>query len=77
VSRLNASVDRSSFRVSFFLKTCRFCLDFSRDTTTPEVLRVNVMQRGEVGKAGQGRGWEEMRENSSKAISFDVCVEKI
>ena len=31
------------------------------------------MQRGEVGKAGQGKGWEEMRENSSKAISFGVC----
>jgi len=36
-----------------------------------------TQQRGEVGKAGQRRGWEEMRENSSKAISFDVCIEEI
>ena len=36
-----------------------------------------MQQRWEVGKAGQGRGWEEMRENSSKAISFDVCLEEI
>jgi len=36
-----------------------------------------TQQRWEVGKAGQGMGWEEMRENSSKAISFDVCIEEI
>jgi len=63
-SRRNSSRPRYCLRAVQKLQGSGFYKGFKRGRiNNPE-----TQQRGEVGKAGQGWGWEEMRENSSKAL---------